>query len=273
MLIDCFTFFNELKLLQLRLEETYDAVDYYVLVESIKTFTNQDKELYYQNNKHLFEKYGHKIIHVIVDNMPEIDTTSDSNWEREKFQRNAIMRGLERLNLKNDDIIIINDADEIIKSEVMKYLKGVGVYGLYVLAVDSYIYNLENKCIQSWPPLRIDCGSRAINYESLIEIGGPDKARNTYLYNKKFYPNGALNDNLFAWIIKDAGWHFSYFGDKESIIKKIQGYSHQELNTKDIIDNIEDYIKNGKYLSNEYQTEFIKIEDNTRLPKNYKILF
>jgi len=282
MIIDCFTFFNELKLLQLRLEETSDVVDYYVLVESIKTFTNKDKELYYQNNKHLFEKYRHKIIHIIVDDMPEeSDSTdfdiignhpNDANWTRERFQRNAIMRGLQRLNLNGDDIIIINDADEIIRKEVLEYFKGDGVRGLYVLAVDSYIYNLRNKCLQGWPPPRISCGSRAINYGDLLEIGSVDKVRNTYLHNRELYPNGAINDNLFAWIVRDAGWHFSYFGETQSIIDKIKSYSHQELNTKDIINNIDEYISSGKYISNDYQTEIVDIQNNFNLPKNYGII-
>jgi beta-1,4-mannosyl-glycoprotein beta-1,4-N-acetylglucosaminyltransferase len=88
-IIDCFTFFNELKMLELRLTELNDVVDYFVLVESTKTFSNNDKQLFYKENKHLFEKFNDKIIHIIVDEFPEGD-----NWSREVYQRNAIQRGL-----------------------------------------------------------------------------------------------------------------------------------------------------------------------------------
>ena len=37
MIYDCFTFFNELDILELRLQLLYDVVDKFVLVESTKT--------------------------------------------------------------------------------------------------------------------------------------------------------------------------------------------------------------------------------------------
>ena len=42
---DCFTFYNEFDLLELRLRETSDLVDYFVVVEANTTFQNQPKEL------------------------------------------------------------------------------------------------------------------------------------------------------------------------------------------------------------------------------------
>ena len=48
---DCFLFFNELDLLEIRLNVLNDYVDYFVLVEATQTFTNKDKPLYYKENK------------------------------------------------------------------------------------------------------------------------------------------------------------------------------------------------------------------------------
>jgi beta-1,4-mannosyl-glycoprotein beta-1,4-N-acetylglucosaminyltransferase len=59
---DCFTFFNELDLLEIRLNELNDVVDYFVLVESKRSFQNKPKECHYLNNKDRFEKFNHKII-------------------------------------------------------------------------------------------------------------------------------------------------------------------------------------------------------------------
>lgn len=283
LVIDCFTFFNELKMLEFRLSEMCDFVDYFVLVESTKTFTNKDKPLYYQNNKHLFEKWRSKILHVIVDDidMPkekdddnfEIigNQENDENWTRERFQRNSCIKALNKLNLRKDDVILINDVDEILNQNVLRYFKNMGVSGLYVLALDAYLYSLRYKVNDTYPA-RICTGSRAIDWESLLEIGTPDKVRNTFLHNKEYYPNGAKNDRLYAWIIPNSGWHFSYFGSKDDILQKIKSYSHQELNTNEIISNLDHFITSGKYISNEYTTSIIEIEQNTNLPNNYKIL-
>ena len=58
---DCFLFFNELELLEIRLNVLNDVVDYFVLVESTKTFTNHDKPLHYQENKEKFKDFNDKI--------------------------------------------------------------------------------------------------------------------------------------------------------------------------------------------------------------------
>jgi beta-1,4-mannosyl-glycoprotein beta-1,4-N-acetylglucosaminyltransferase len=261
----------------------YDFVDYFVLVESTKTFSDKDKPLYYQNNKHLFEKWRDKILHVIVDDidMPKVkdpddfeiigNQSNDENWTRERFQRNSCMKALKKLDLRNDDVILINDVDEIINQNVLDYFKRMGVSGLYVLALDAYLYSLRYKVNDTYPA-RICTGARAIDWESLLEIGTPDKVRNTFLHNKEYYPNGAKNDRLYAWIIPNCGWHFSYFGTKEDIIKKINSYSHQELNNDVTINNLDDFINSGKYISSEYTTSIIEIGDNNNLPNNYRIL-
>ena len=67
MIVDCFTFYNELEMLYYRLSLLNDYVDHFVLVESNQTFAGNTKRLFYNENKHLFEKYNHKIIHVTVD--------------------------------------------------------------------------------------------------------------------------------------------------------------------------------------------------------------
>lgn len=104
---DCFTYFNEIELLELRLSVLDSFVDYFVLVEANKTFTNEDKEFHFEKNKHLFTDYADRIIYIKVDDMPN----SDNAWDREKHQRNCIMKGLSRAH--PDDLIIISDIDEI----------------------------------------------------------------------------------------------------------------------------------------------------------------
>jgi beta-1,4-mannosyl-glycoprotein beta-1,4-N-acetylglucosaminyltransferase len=88
---DCFTFFNEFELLELRLRELYDHVDCFVLVEADRTFQNKEKPFYFteQMNAPRWQQYRDKIKVVRVADMP-IDTDT---WGRERHQRDAIIHG------------------------------------------------------------------------------------------------------------------------------------------------------------------------------------
>ena len=77
MIYDCFTFFNELDILEIRLNELNQVVDKFVLVEANRTFTNQKKPLYFQENKTRYQQFLPKIINIIVDDYHEIN----SHWK------------------------------------------------------------------------------------------------------------------------------------------------------------------------------------------------
>ena len=68
---DCFNFFNELDLLEIRLNTLYDIVDYFVIIESNLTHSGEVKPFYYEDNKSRFEKFSDKIIHYKVLDTPE----------------------------------------------------------------------------------------------------------------------------------------------------------------------------------------------------------
>src|SRR5438045_3302668 len=111
MIYDCFLFYNELDLLDIRLHELDSIVDKFVLVEGTVTHTNDPKRLYYKENKIRFKKYHKKIIHIIVDDSPDVNLP----WIIERFQLEAVMRGLKKG--KAQDIILYGAIDEIPKAE------------------------------------------------------------------------------------------------------------------------------------------------------------
>ena len=192
-IIDCFIFYNELDMLELRLNELYDVVDHFVLVESTKTFVRNDKELYFENNKERFSKFLDKIIHIIVkDNIP----VSADPWDVEHHQRRCIDNGIIQLNLKNDDIIIITDVDEIPDSKTLLHVKNNKlINGAYVLEYDLYYYNLYCKMKDKWKHPKI------INY---------------YYYRNHYNsdPERVRSEGMLTLpVIKNGGWHLSFFGD------------------------------------------------------------
>jgi beta-1,4-mannosyl-glycoprotein beta-1,4-N-acetylglucosaminyltransferase len=265
-------------MLSFRLKELNDVVDYFVLAEATLTHSGQSKELTYQNNKHLFEEYNHKIIHVIVDDMPTTTDNMSQAWDREYHQRDCLIRGIEQLDVKDTDVILINDCDEIPNSELLEQMK---IHGINILKdknnskfafernpdfeikdivgfrQELYYYNIECKFNGIWSY------GRALTYNKLKEIGSANTARRFYQMDKSEY-------------YENVGWHFSYFGDADHIINKIKNFAHQEFNLEEnlIKDKIEERIKNNK---DPYGRDYINfthfpIELNSNLPKNYKML-
>ena len=64
---DCFTFFNELDILELRLRELAPVVDRFVIAEATKTFANEAKPVHFAENRARFAEFLPKIVHVVKD--------------------------------------------------------------------------------------------------------------------------------------------------------------------------------------------------------------
>jgi beta-1,4-mannosyl-glycoprotein beta-1,4-N-acetylglucosaminyltransferase len=257
-IIDCFIFYNELDLLNYRLNLLDDYVDYFVLVEATHTHTGKEKKLFYNENKELFEKFKDKIIHIIVHDFPykypDVDVKKNQQWENENFQRNCIKRGIDKLTLHDNDLVVITDLDEIPNPEILNKIKeNKKQITISSLKMDMYYYNLNCKTkINDWIFPKI------ISYKEFTKL---DITIHDFRYKKI--------DN----IIKNGGWHLSFFGDKEFIANKIENYGHQEFNNDEILKNIEEKIKSKKDLFNRenHEIQYIDIEDNENLPPKYDI--
>jgi beta-1,4-mannosyl-glycoprotein beta-1,4-N-acetylglucosaminyltransferase len=206
MIYDCFTFFNELDLLEIRLHELNDVVDRFVLLEGTVTFTNKKKKLYFEENKERFKKFINKITHVVVEDSPDV---VGNPWIIEEYQFNALTRGLK--NCRKNDIILFSCVDEIPNSST-KTLWNPKEREIIGLSQELYYYYLNCKVINHpW------IGTRAVRYSHITE---------------RFTPY-ILRHNPIDKVIEDGGWHFSYIGGVEKIRQKIFSFSHQEFNNPD----------------------------------------
>lgn len=128
--IDIFSFNGELDLLETRLIELDHAVDHFVIVESTRTHRGAKKPLFFERNKHRYQRFLSKIVYLIFDDndFPHIDgrLTESDVWERERFQRKACWdRANSKIgrHLNSDDIVIHGDLDEIPSGESIYVLK------------------------------------------------------------------------------------------------------------------------------------------------------
>jgi len=196
MIVDCFTFYNELDILKRRLKYLSPVVDKFVLVESTVTHRGVPKELYYQTHKEMFEDWEHKIIHVVVDDNP----TDKDPWVRENFQRNSIMRGL--VDFDDDTLVMISDVDEVPMRTNLMLPDNCQVCSFNMTAFE---YNL--KYIQKIEPWF----GTVMTRKKLLNEVSPQTLRNSR-WNVPYYI--------------EAGWHFSSFGDEKFVANKIKNYAH-----------------------------------------------
>jgi hypothetical protein len=224
---DCFPFFNELDVLEIRLKELWDVVDVFVLAESNLSHSGKPKEYIFENNKDRFTQYLSKIRHIKIDDMPE---TNDS-WVREKFQRICIDRGL--YDMAPEDIVIVSDCDEITRAEIVELIKhDENNYNKYILNIPQFQYKL--------------------NYMKVFDVS---KNANIMVTRGRAYTNAQQErEYTFFWnakppetvFVDHGGWHFTYLGDDQHAITKIQNFAHTETDTPDMIKrhNIAWFIEN-----------------------------
>ena len=113
MIYDCFPFFNELDILKLRMEIMDPFVDKFVIEEAAYTFSSEPKPLYFHENREMFKKWEHKIIHIVVEDCP----LGIEPHDMDHFQKDHLLKGLEQC--REDDICIFSDVDEIPNTDTL----------------------------------------------------------------------------------------------------------------------------------------------------------
>lgn len=202
--LDCFTFYNEIDLLEIRLHHLWEFVDFFVLVEATTTHSGNPKPLYYEENKSRFQWAKEKIIHVKAE-LPSRGT----RWARENLQRQFVLHGLTETD--RGDFVIIGDCDEIPSRWAANAIRSIGreIYGLQQKVCGWYV---------NWhDPRREWVGSVVTRMANLWETKSPQYLRdNRFLFPR--IPNG--------------GCHFTFVGDVPGIISKIGAFAHVEFDTE-----------------------------------------
>lgn len=229
MIFDCFMFFNELDVLEIRLNVLNEYVDKFVLVECTKTHTGKEKPLYFHENKNRYADFLHKIIHVVVDDMPKYN--GSNSWELENFHRNAIVRGLKEA--KENDVVLISDVDEIPRPEKIALYSHIDGLKIFQQHMFYYYLNCLNTDVKWYGtimlkfPFKRSIQFYRTNSHVFSNIYDKNKIRALYYYLKilrfRFFEENVM-------IIKDGGWHFSYMGGLDAIVRKIEAFAHTEYN-------------------------------------------
>jgi len=277
---DAFLFFNELDLLEVRLEMLYDHVDYFIISECDTTFSGIPKPFYFEDNKERYSKYLDKIIHIKNENSGEInnivnnhegekrnifdsilkfyyeikDTPLTGNgmphWCRDFLHREFVKIGMSECD--GEDLIIFSDLDEIPDPTKLK-LDGES----YLIHMKNLIYfiNVENTTDKWW-------GSIVTKYKNL-----KDKPLNKVRNEMKGYNIiGNTNDLTFS-IIDNGGWHLTFMGGTNRVQEKIRSYGHQEYNHPFLLAQVDQKLKSNQDVLNR-GVQIVDIDINDYYPTN-----
>ena len=252
---DCFMFYDEKMILDLRLNCLNKHIDKFIIVESSFTHSGEKRDLLFNIND--YPNFKDKIIYIVLEEQPKdlfvlskSDTFDQENskyilnaLKRENLQRNTIEKGL--LSASPDDIVIISDVDEIPDLDKVDFNNKNNDIILFKQKFYYYKFNLKLISFDWY-------GSKACKRKNLIS---PQWLRN--IKDKK-YPFWRL-DTIFSKkkysnisFIEQGGWHFSNMKTAEDIEKKMRTYlHHREYDVKPLgVDRIKEIIKNKKSVYN-----------------------
>ena len=254
-IFDCFMYFDEDVLLDLRLNYLNSYVDKFVIVESNYAHSGKKRNLNFDINN--FKKFKNKITYLVFDQEPSgianfnnkdhIDITNSKYFlnaaKRENSQRNYILEGLK--DAEPDDMILISDLDEIPNLEQNNLNE---INNRLIFFKQKLFYYKFNLMLESFEWF----GTKACRKKLLLS---PQWLRNI---KDKNYPLWRL-DTIFSrtkyqdiYFVENGGWHFSYLKTAKNIEKKLTSYlHHREYDLKPIgEDGIQKMINNKKPVYN-----------------------
>ena len=281
MIIDSFLFFQELDLLEIRLEYLYPIVDKFIIIEARQSFKGNEKNYIFEQNIDRYQKYLDKIIYNKIEDfhtkyeglikfleksnsrvykkisvfIERHDYYSKKNLSHilDSYHRECIHIALDKF-CEEEDIILLSDLDEIPPFEIVKKLKHKkNLKDFSVFVQHEFQYFLNNYAGSNW-------------YGTIVS---------PYRLIKEYSLNKLRKDSRRFKVLANAGYHFTSIGNKKSIINKIESWGHQEFNHKIIKENIEENIKNGKdifYRIKRNKNKPINIEKSEIIDKRMKII-
>ena len=256
MLVDGFMFYNELDILELRLEILDRYVDQFILVEAEVNHVGGPKELFFEKNKQRYAKWLHKIRHIVMT--AEEAPKEENPWCREKYQRDCILKGLGecktadgtcQTEVPNQSLVMISDVDEIPDLSIVPFEKLPHI----VNSVHMWMFEYSLDYLFTGEPW---IGTVITNCE-LLKRQGPNYFRD----NRWKFP-----------VVQYAGWHLSSFGTPQHVWNKMQTFAHAKdgHHASQTPELFEEYITQG--LHTDGKTILIPRPQQVPLPAPIEVL-
>ncbi len=255
-LIDCFMYFDEDLILDIRLNILSEVVEKFIVAEATRDHAGNKKKLNFNYNN--FKKFKDKITYIIVDDIPVNTPPLKKNWGpnhvRDQHQRNSLLKGFSRYN--DDDLIMISDIDEIPNPKKISEFNVKNKYACFLQKNFQSKLNLQNFTDKYWMGTKI-CQKKFLK--------SPQWLRNIKTKKRPFWKFYRPRP---PQLIYDGGWHFSFLKKPKEISQKIKVFAHQEFKKNVFFDEkkIAERIKNQKDLFDR-NIKYEKVEINEEFPK------
>jgi len=243
---DFISFSCELDLLEIRLYELNESVDYFVILESTLTHRGVRKPLFYARNIERFKAFRNKIIHIVMDDSDVLRFREENQIEGDDWRIELLARKLlwtqfiEAMddNLPSSDSILIHgDADEIPSGITIYHLKHCELKEeVPVLSFGLYNYRFNFKYV---------LGSEMLPY--------PHVQTFQFMKNKDRFCRGCNNcQSTCSIVLPYSGAHISYYASIPFLIWKHLSLAEggtiprNDLNFLKNVTLVENALKKGK---------------------------
>ena len=228
-IFDCFMYFDEDLLLDIRLNSLDKFVKKFVITEATYTHNGNKKKLNFDIKK--FKKFEDKIIYIIVDDQPKNILELNNEDTKEKLGEKLILNGMARDYFQrekltgglsealDEDLILISDLDEIPNLENLNFQEIKNKIVIFEQKILYYKLNLlYDKFL--WQGTKAIKNKNLISPQWLRNIKGKNypKWRIDTFFSKKKYSN--------LMFVKNGGWHFTCLRTPEQLEKKLLNYAH-----------------------------------------------
>lgn len=200
------TYTDESELTDIIINELDSIVDGFIFLEASHTYQMNPRPEF-----PAFSFKGDKIFHRTFTEYPS-DAYNLKADKIEELVTSKYIQILTDIGVQPEDILLYGDSDEIPYTETVKelipHVKTGEIYALEMIFCNYWINCLSFE--QTWTHFKV------FNFQTLLDIGGS--------------PQENIRKKFVGTIVPNGGWHWSWMGGKDRIIKKIESYSHYEFN-------------------------------------------
>jgi len=234
-IIDCFLFYNELDMLEFRLTELNEHVDYFIILDSNFDFAGNKKDSIFKLNQDRFNSWEEKIIHIDCPELTEELINQANKIKYSEYKKNdfnniinkdniifymlvKLIETLNYLGLDFEDIIMLSDIDEIPNFNTLDLIDDYLSFNSIFLRQKRFFWTTK------YVDKDLSFGTSCHQYTRILQ--NPLLLENFYNLksNKKFSNNSFM----------DSGWHFSHFEDLGNLHKKLELIHGKEYSIKDL---------------------------------------